>query len=241
MAGLVCRQSYLLFLGFCMYPTVTGAREAARRTQCKSNLKHIGLAFHNHHDIYERFPAQRSGQPQHSWRVTLLPQLDQKSVFEQYDFETEWNVGTNREIAETEISVYQCPSNPFNKNSDGLSITAYAVLVGPETILQPQESLQIQDIVDGTSNTFLAVEACGLQILWSKPQDVRLEKIPMVMNAPGQKLGESDGALSSFHTGGVQVLMADGAVRFVSEETDKEVLKALSTANGDEQIDVSGF
>lgn len=215
--------------------------EAARRSQCSNNLKHIGIALHNYHDMNERFPAQLTGEPPHSWRVDLLPFVDHMPVLQEYDFETEWNLGSNKEIAKTEISVYQCPSNPFRNNRDEFPITAYVGLVGPGTILQPGDSLLLSEVIDGTSNTFLAVEACGLQIPWCKPQDVQLNAVELLINGPGSELGKSDGAMSSFHTGGVQVLIADGSVRFISSETDKDVLKALTTANGKETISSDDF
>ncbi|MDB4802379.1 DUF1559 domain-containing protein, partial [bacterium] len=174
----------LLFLILCMIPPLHTPREASRRSQCRNNLKHIGLAFHNYHDVHERLPAQRSGQPTHSWRVDLLPFIDEAPLFKQYDFETEWNLGSNQKIAKTEISVYQCPSNPFRNNTDEFPTTAYVALVGPGTILQPGESLPLSEVIDGTSNTLLAVEACGLQIPWCKPQDVQLAETELLINGP---------------------------------------------------------
>src|SRR5260370_743998 len=58
----------------------TSSREPARRSQCKNNLKQIGLALHNYHDVYGSFPpayfVDASGKPMHSWRVLILPFLD---------------------------------------------------------------------------------------------------------------------------------------------------------------------
>ena len=73
------------------------------------------------------------------------------------------------------------------------------------------------------------------------PQDVQLAETELLINGPGSELGKSDGAMSSFHTGGVQVLIADGSVRFIGSEIDKDVLKALTTANGSETISADDF
>ncbi len=234
---------FLLYFA-CILPVVLGAPEAGRRTQCKNNLKQIGLALHNYHDTYERFPSHQSDQPPHSWRVDLLPFLGQgyrdepplKTLHGTYDFAEKWNTGSNEKIAKTKLRVYQCPSDPFMTGVDGFPFTAYAALVGTETIWQPKESLRIRDITDGTSNTLLVVEACGQRIAWAEPKDVQLSVSELIMNAPGKELGRSEGALSSFHTGGIQALMGDGSVHYVSENMDKDVLKALSTASGGDVV-----
>ncbi len=234
---------FLLYFALIL-PVVLWAPEAARRTQCKNNLKQIGLALYNYHDTYERFPTFRSGQPPHSWRVVMLPYLDgpygnedlPQKLHAAYDFKKKWNLGSNQKIAKTELRVYQCPSDPFMTGTDGFPFTAYAALVGPKTIWQEKESLRIKDITDGTTNTLLVVEACGQRIPWAEPKDVQLSQSEFIMNAPGKEIGRSESALSSFHTGGIQALIGDGSVRFISENTDQDVLKALITACGGDVV-----
>ncbi|MFN0054259.1 MAG: DUF1559 domain-containing protein, partial [Planctomycetales bacterium] len=69
-----------------LLPAVQQAREAARRTQCKNNLHQIGLALHNYHDAFNSFPPayipDASGRPMHSWRVLILPFLDQAPLYQ---------------------------------------------------------------------------------------------------------------------------------------------------------------
>ncbi len=76
-----------------LLPAVQQAREAARRAQCKNNLKQLGRALHNHHDIHNSFPsgAQRDGDPNSidygfSWIVPILPQIEQANLFNPLDF-----------------------------------------------------------------------------------------------------------------------------------------------------------
>ena len=88
-----------------LLPAVQQAREAARRTQCKNNLKQIGLAFHNYHDVYNTFPLgicyiqgpnnNLFGNPTnatyddnnlHVWTEGLLPYMDQVNVYQGIDF-----------------------------------------------------------------------------------------------------------------------------------------------------------
>lgn len=230
-----------ILLWACMIPAFSGAREAARRTQCRNNLKLIGLAFHNYHDVHEAFPPLLLGYPTYSWRLEMIPYLMSSPLYSEYDFEKKWNEGTNDRIAKTELKYYQCPSNPFLADERDYPTTAYVGLFGAETPLQPNKSRSMRSMSDGTSNTMLIVEACGLHIPWCEPRDVDLSETKLAINAPGKELGRSDGALSSYHQGGTQVVFADGAVRFLSEEIDPTVLKALTTATGGEAIDPQDF
>src|SRR4051812_34956396 len=69
-----------------LLPAVQQAREAARRTQCKNNLKQIGLALHNYHDTYDQFPLGVLNKL--NWRVSVLPMLDQAPAYNQLSFVT---------------------------------------------------------------------------------------------------------------------------------------------------------
>ena len=99
-----------------LLPAVQQAREAARRTQCKNNLKQLGLALHNYHDIYNRFPigAQR-GLTRPNWRVALFPQLDQAPLFSKLDFSTSFfppYTGAHAVLTGIKLPGWNCPSSP---------------------------------------------------------------------------------------------------------------------------------
>ena len=85
-----------------LLPAVQSAREAARRAQCSNNLKQIGLAFHNYHDSYGCLPPayipDGNGQPMHSWRVLILPFVEQSPLYDQYDFDEPWNGPNNSKL-----------------------------------------------------------------------------------------------------------------------------------------------
>ncbi|MEI8019225.1 MAG: DUF1559 domain-containing protein, partial [Schlesneria sp.] len=82
-----------------LLPAVQQAREAARRTQCKNNLKQIGLALHNYHDTYKLFPAAHlndvEGEPKLSWRVSILPFLGEAGRYNAYQFDDAWDSPLN--------------------------------------------------------------------------------------------------------------------------------------------------
>jgi prepilin-type N-terminal cleavage/methylation domain-containing protein len=112
-----------------LLPAVQQAREAARRSQCKSNLKQLGIALHNYHDVHGQFPSnhdphvtalnRRPGTSM-SWMTLVLPYVDQAALYETVDFEARdgshndgvGNGGTNDAVAQTPIVAFLCPSNP---------------------------------------------------------------------------------------------------------------------------------
>ncbi|NQT16936.1 MAG: DUF1559 domain-containing protein, partial [Planctomycetes bacterium] len=134
-----------------LLPAVQAAREAARRSQCTNNLKQIGLAMHNYHDAYKCFPPayipDEDGQPMHSWRVLILPFMEQGYLYEQYNFDEPWDSPGNQALAASMSNVFQCPSSP-----PGLSETGYAVISGPGALFDGPNALRLRDVTDGTSN-----------------------------------------------------------------------------------------
>src|SRR4051812_9073955 len=97
-AGKGCVAALALGLAIAFFFSLspsTGPREASKRTQCKNNLKEIALALHNYHEAYGCFPpayiADKDGRPMHSWRVLILPYLDEKPLYLKYRFDEPWN------------------------------------------------------------------------------------------------------------------------------------------------------
>ncbi len=108
-----------------LLPAVQQAREAARRTQCKNNMKQLGLAFHNYHDVYGTFPRSIVGGTVltglkmtscMSWRAAILPYIDQGNVYTQIDPNTSPFDGVNDDVYVTPIPSFTCPSTPDTQN-----------------------------------------------------------------------------------------------------------------------------
>jgi prepilin-type N-terminal cleavage/methylation domain-containing protein/prepilin-type processing-associated H-X9-DG protein len=107
-----------------LLPAVQQAREAARRSQCKNNLKQIGLALHNYHDTHGVFPpgyVDRNFNPNSTpdndlgpgwgWATFLLPNLEQLPLYNQINFSQGVGLGVNAQISQMPLTVYQCPSD----------------------------------------------------------------------------------------------------------------------------------
>jgi len=105
-----------------LLPAVQAAREAARRTSCQNNLKQIGLALHNFHDTYLGFPKAGKRSNELSWHVFVLPHLEQKPLYEQFNLSAgpfngaPQNRGPMKnELGLTPVNVYLCPSSPIKQ------------------------------------------------------------------------------------------------------------------------------
>jgi prepilin-type processing-associated H-X9-DG protein len=206
-------------LGFALLiPAPTRSRVAARRTQCKNNIKQIGLALHNYHDHYGTFPpaytVDSSGKRLHSWRTLILPYLDQGELFKKIDLAKAWDDPANAEAAKTPLYMYHCPSVPGPNNH-----TSYVVVVGADTCFPGAVSKSIPEITDGTSNSVMVVEVeAEKSVPWMSPVDV--DEQFLLSLGPKSKVS---------HTGGLNTLLADGSVRFVSFNLDQKVRRALMT------------
>jgi prepilin-type processing-associated H-X9-DG protein len=213
-----------------LLPAVQAAREAARRAMCTNNLKQIGLAMMNYESTYGCFPPAAvydpDGKPLLSWRVLLLPYMDQEVLYKRYHLNEPWDSPNNKPLGETTLSVYQCPSEP----ELGIG-TKYQVFVDPRAMFTGKPAgVTIRQITDGTSTTFLVVEARN-PVPWSKPED--LEIAPL--NDPTLGVG-------SKHPGGFNALMADGGVHFIksgsTNPVSSQLLQGLATRNGAEIVNV---
>ncbi len=221
--GLIMCSGILVAL---LLPAVQQAREAARRTQCKNNLKQIALAIHNYADTFGVLPAAHlddsDGNPALSWRVSVLPFLNEAPRYNRYVFKEPWDSPANSALLNPAPALYVCPS--FGK--PGIN-TCYVAVAGDHTILGAGKCIPFKNVTDGTSNTLMVVEACQLNIPWMKPQDLAEGSVT--------KVGDPNGIWSP-HNGGVNVLLGDGSVRFISTEINPATLKALITRDGGEQL-----
>lgn len=214
------------------YPALQFERPR-RRHPCKINLKQIGLALHNYHDTYKSFPPAfvlgPDGKPWHSWRVLILPFLEEEPLWKRYRFDEPWNGPNNSKLLKDRPAVFACRSfddEPWIPKTD----TTYVAVVGNETVWPGSSAIQHADVTDGTSNTVFVVEVRDAGIPWLSPRDLSIDEASI---PPTDRPGFHP---SSIHTGGGHVLMGDGTVRFVNFDIAPEIWKALLTREGGETI-----
>ena len=190
--------------------------------------------MHNYHDVDSAFPPARLGIPESSWRIAMLPYIERGETARLYDRSQPWDSYANEPLQKQQINVYACPGRPSPYDSQGRFLTSYVVPTDNGAIFGSKTGTSFKDITDGTTNTLLILEACGSEIIWTEPRDEVTAAPSISVNGPGSAIGLSDSMLSSWHTGGAQVLLADGSVRFVSESIEPDILRGLLTKNGGE-------
>jgi beta-lactamase regulating signal transducer with metallopeptidase domain len=213
-------------------PVVRSANSGFARTRITNNLKQIGLAFHNYLAQNGHFPTPilhggRSGKVPYSWRVALLPFVEEQELYNQYNFDEPWDGPNNRKLLDTMPGVYASPS--FDGSTSSRTHAIYFVFTSENAALAPvgqgatSKPPFVADITDGTSNTILAVEA-KREIPWTKPED-----IPFDLKGPLPELG-------GLVPDGFNALFMDGSVRFISKSVKEHVLRALITRSGGEVV-----
>jgi prepilin-type N-terminal cleavage/methylation domain-containing protein/prepilin-type processing-associated H-X9-DG protein len=286
-----------------LLPAVQQAREAARRTQCKNNLKQIGLALHNYESSSTCFPIG-SFSPWNTvpnWRLQLFPYFDQAPLYQSMDFTQSFagNVTTTNTtiLSNMKLAAYICPSSSLDpcanivNNPQKIQIPMYVGVSGatPDVagrtvgsssnyggfytnngMLLHNRLTRIRDAVDGTSNVIIVAEQSGRvgttdmrsgyyggytgttfggEVSGSNPAgadswSTGLTGVQYRINAPTMAGGsdnpwDANTVINSFHTGGIHVLLADGSVRFISDNLDFTTLRNLCSR--DDGVPVGDF
>jgi prepilin-type processing-associated H-X9-DG protein len=227
-----------------LLPAVQSTRSAARRNQCANNLKQIAIALLYYHDKRFMYPpaymADAAGKPMHSWRVLILPFLEELPLYQKYNMNEPWNGPNNSKLAAQVPDVYRCPSQKDQPNSDP-SETNYFVVVGPETAFPGgSRGRSLSAIKDGTSNTIAVIEASGLDVNWMEPRDLTIDEAVELLatERPSGHVRMDDGFLTTTYYESPQrnVAFCDGSVHWFGQLSDTQIAKALLTAAGGENI-----
>lgn len=208
------------------------AREAARRRQCTNNLKQIALAMHNYHSAHDSFPpafsASKDGKPLLSWRVLILPYLEQEELYKQFHLDEAWDSPHNKGLIARMPAIFACPSGKQTHLTDGK--TTYLTPRGPSTMFPGPAGIKIQEITDGTSNTIMAIDANDdSAVTWTAPEDWNLSE---PFSAKG---------LFGHHPKGTNAAFGDGSVRFLMETIAPQTWQALFSRNGGEVVSTNDF
>jgi len=217
-------MTYAMAVGL-LLPAVQKVREAAGRAQSQNNLKQIGLAMHNFASAGNgRFPpaaiCDNKGKPLLSWRVAILPYIEQENLYKQFKLDEPWDSENNKELIPLMPKTYALPAAPPNPGE-----THYRVFVGKGAAFDwIQGALLPGDFTDGLSYTWLVVETAE-GVPWTKPDELEYDP-----EKPLPKFG-------TYHSGGFNALFADGSVRLIFPTVKEKTLRALITRAGGEVVD----
>ena len=157
------------------------ARQAAIRSQCVNNEKQIGLAIHNYIAKHGSFPpaftVDKAGKPLLSWRVLILPYIEQDALFKEFHLDEPWDSPHNKALIARMPPTYRCPGESDDLARQGK--TRYLTPRGKATIFPGTETIKLHDVTDGTSNTIMVVEAGDANaVIWTKPDDWQVDPEP---------------------------------------------------------------
>jgi hypothetical protein len=201
-------------------------RDAADRATAVNNLRQMALAMHSYNDTYGILPPAGIGSPLEqgrrkkpllSWRVALLPYLDEDTLYKQFNLNEPWDGPTNRKLLAKMPRVYKLPGDSKTPPDH----TVFQVFTGPRTLFEPNQIIRIPaSIIDGTSNTLMIVEA-ALGVPWTKPEDIPFD--------PGKPVTPLVGG---HYRNIFLAVFADGIVHMLPQNTPDTTLKAMITCNG---------
>ncbi len=210
-----------------LLPAVQAAREAARRNVSQSNMKQLLLAILNYESVYGSLPPQaicdEQGQPLLSWRVAILPFIDEQALYEQFHLDEPWDSEHNQALIPLMPEFFLDPSSPLTAE-EGQS--CYAAVTGESYLMSgDQKGRKLRNITDGMSNSVALLEVSDQAApVWTQPTDWTPD-----VNDPFDGTGDR-------HPAGFIAGFCDGHVSFISEDTDPDMWRALLTIAGGEVV-----
>jgi hypothetical protein len=200
-------------------PALVKVRESASRIQSSNNLKQLVIAMHSYHDTHGRFPAayttDKDGKPLLSWRVHILPYIEQEALYKEFHLDEPWDSEHNKKLIPKMPRTYLS-----SRKLPEAGLTTYLAPVGDATVFPGKDAIKITDITDGTSNTVMFLDADDEHaVIWTKPDDLKVDP------------KKPEAGLSTRHGEGYLFAFADGSVRFVSTKIEKKSLGLIFARN----------
>ncbi len=243
MAGMIL-GTIAMFLGpLVIAPWSANQSRAGGRKITQSHLEAIGTALGKYHAKHDQFPpggtyrVEPTGEttPLHSWMTFLLPYLDAEDTYQEIHQDDPWNVPLNKPPMAKKIPAFLAAGVEQTHNKASYGLSHFAGLGGqiPGQDGQPvnvgifdqSSNVRQSDVRDGLSQTFIAGEI---------PEDYRPWGEPGNWRTIGEGLNKGSGSFGNAEGSGAMFLRADGSVRFYANGIDADVLKRLSTRDGED-------
>lgn len=235
----------LVILPLLFLPAVQASREAARRTSSINNLKQISLGFLNFYEEHNSLPAAYStdprGRPLLSWRVYILPYIDQQELFEKFHLDEPWDSEHNLSLLDEMPITYRSPLEAKESDTESVYLaipTELGIIFPPDETQfgkSPPLGIPFQQVTDGTSNTAMVVEVdSSLAVPWTSPQDYPVTADAADSTKPAARRAKKEW-MSAQRIECERAVFADGAV----QETPVGVTLAVVTRAGGEKTEDS--
>ncbi len=203
--------------------------EGQKLRKDSNNLKIIGLAAHNYHDANGSLPKPYNDDMSRapggdlsnklSWRVTILPYIEQDNIYRQFRMDEPWDSQTNRPHADRPIPYYSDAETPADPT------TRLRCFYDNGAMFDTRTRMSLVSITDGTSNTIMYVQG-GDKVTWSRFQEYRYDP-----KSPLPQLGKPNKPT-------FMMVMGDGSIRTMRKDMSETTLRAMITANGGEVVDL---
>jgi hypothetical protein len=184
------------------------------------------LAVANYHDVYKQYPPAVTYGPDqqssHSWRILLLPFLEQRQLYERYSFDEPWNGPNNGKLAYEMPELFAFAGS--YQRGESVS-TNFVAVTGPKTVWPPDAAMGYLQVGDPHSNTIQFAEYNGPPIHWMSPEDLQFDAMSFIVGDPA--------GIDSQYLQPV-VGMVDGSLKRIADEVTPDELRAMCTANGND-------
>ena len=199
-------------------------QNAAPEDKSTQDLRQLGLALHNYHDTFKTFPpayrSDQDGRPLLSWRVLVLPFLEQGALYDQFRLDEPWDSEHNRQLIAAMPAVFRSPASRADPGK-----TNYLGVGGRHGIFPGEKGINFAKITDGTSNTIAILEVDdAAAIEWTRPGDF------------DPNVEDLTGTLGGLRNGRFLAVFADGATSMISSRVARAALNALFTRDGGEPV-----
>ncbi len=220
-----------------LIPAIQAARNAALVARSSNNLKQIGLGLHNYHDMFKSFPLAGSEDKSLgiglSWRVRLLPYMEQQALYERFDFNQPWDSPQNKALISQMPAIYQAPGVTLEPGK-----TVYLAVLGAfpgegegweqrRTLFNAGgRGVGISHVTDGTANTVAVIEADPSEAaIWTRPDDWEFDP-----QSPRRGLG-------GLRKNGFTALFTDGSVSVAPNTISDNDLRRLFTIQDNQRFE----
>lgn len=201
-----------------------------------NNLHQILIAIHEYEETHGHLPpaaiCDEDGRPLLSWRVLLLPYLEEEPLFKEFHLDEAWDSPRNLKLLQRMPRDYA----PLGQGDFEPYCTFYQAIVGPGAAFEPGRSLKLkEDFGDGAANTLMIVEAAEA-VPWTRPADVVYDLNRPIPPLGGMFKGRTHWFDEPMRIAGINVAFADGSTWFFAGgQIGEDQWRALITRNGGEK------